>query len=586
MRTILAVAGIGGGLLVMYNAASNPQQPVLQLLYGVLFPLTALLSLRWLRLGKDRPALLLFIWGFFIVSLVNALLVAGVRTPNMSALALTALLSAWLLGARHGYLMAGIAIAFVLALGVAQQAGWVSFSSLRSPLYTAIVLSIYLLITGLFGVATSTEIREENRRNAALSASLAEELAEHQRHELRFQQLFLGNPAPSQIGTPDGTIVAVNDAWVSTFGIAREQAVGRNTGELRLWESHDALHETARRLATDRQIIAQPARLRVADGSVRQFLLTMSMIDGADTPLYVANVIDQTDRLAAEQAQRELNAQLEARVSERTRELSEAVDRLRHAQEELVNAEKLASLGAMVAGISHELNTPVGNTVTVSTTLRQRVGEFAHELGSGGLKRSQLEAFVGAVTEMATLLERSSLRAGELIASFKQVAIDQASEQRRCFDLRTLADDVVTTVSPGFKRLPWVIQVDIAEGINCDSFPGPLGQILTNLVSNAVHHAFDERSEGTIVVRASLAGEAHIRLEVADDGIGMSRQVQARVFDPFFTTKLGKGGSGLGLSVCHRIATNVLGGTLTLASEPGQGSTFTLLFPRVAPGRV
>lgn len=585
-KVLLWIVGIGSSIAVTWNFFSDPATNLMTTLVSLGFPALVVVAAVFQRRGQENLALRIFVWGLFVATLLTATIVAGVRTPNMAALALTTLLASWLLGPRQGIILAGISIVFVAVLGVSQHLGLVSYPTLRPILNTTLVIVIYLVVTAVFGITTGKEIREENALSRALSESLREELDEHRRAEQRFSALFRGSPLPTQISDTKGVIVDVNDVWIDTFGRTRAQAIGKRPKDLGLWVDLDDIHRVVGVLSSQGEVRGEPVRLYVADGGVRHFLITLARFETAETPLYAISLIDLTDRLAAEQTQRELNHQLEARVAERTRELTEAVNHLKRAQDELVSSEKLASLGAMVAGISHELNTPVGNTVTVSTALRQRVEEFSAEVSAGPLKRSQLEGFVGSMRDMATLLERSSLRAGDLITSFKQVAVDQTSEQRRHFDLRTLADDVVATVSPGFKRLPWTIEIDIPERLACDSFPGPLGQILTNLINNAANHAFEARSEGRIVIRACPAGAGHARLEVEDNGIGMSRQIQARVFDPFFTTKLGKGGSGLGLSVCHRLATTVLGGTLSLASEPDQGSTFTLLFPLVAPGRV
>lgn len=274
--------------------------------------------------------------------------------------------------------------------------------------------------------------------------------------------------------------------------------------------------------------------------------------------------------------------QLEARVQARTAELSATVLRLRQTQNELVQAEKLASLGSLVAGVAHELNTPIGNALLTATTLQGRIEQLGAALARGELRRSGMESFVQEGGEMALLVSRSIQRAAQLITSFKQVAVDQTSEQRRRFDLRVLLEDNIAALRPGYKHVPWTIQVDIAPGIGCDSFPGPLGQVCTNMVQNAALHAFGAAVGGTLRISAT-ASENEVELRFADDGVGMDADTLARIFEPFFTTRLGQGGSGLGLSVSLNIASGLLGGSLSAQSQPGQGSCFTLKFPRVAP---
>lgn len=276
-------------------------------------------------------------------------------------------------------------------------------------------------------------------------------------------------------------------------------------------------------------------------------------------------------------------AQLELLVSERTAELSRTIDQLRATQQELLQAEKLASLGSLVAGISHELNTPIGNLVTIATTLQEEHANFCAAVSDGSIKRSHLTNHLNRSQEMLTLLDSSARRAAHLINNFKQVAADQTSEHRRHFDLHEVVAANLATLMPGFRRLPVEFLNQVPPGINCDSFPGSLGQIITNLLQNCASHAFTGRDQGRVIISATSDG-LRIRLQVSDDGIGMEAATLVRIFDPFFTTKLGKGGSGLGLSICKRIASSVLGGDLTATSSPGQGTTFVLTMPHAAPG--
>ena len=271
------------------------------------------------------------------------------------------------------------------------------------------------------------------------------------------------------------------------------------------------------------------------------------------------------------------NATLEERVAQRSTQL--AVMR-----QKVMDTEKLTSLGAMVAGISHELNTPLGNALTVSTSLEAQVRSLTQRVESGTLTRTDMSEFLATAAGMAQLTTQSVTKAAELVASFKQIAADQTSEQRREFQLDRVVADNVAAIRPSLATSELVIDLDIPAGIACDTYPGPLGQVITNLVQNAVIHAFGPDAHGRIEVSAEIRQEM-VYLEVSDNGRGMQPAVQARVFEPFFTTRLGQGGSGLGLSVSHRIATSVLGGELSVRSEPGMGSTFTLAFPaRLAGG--
>jgi signal transduction histidine kinase len=280
---------------------------------------------------------------------------------------------------------------------------------------------------------------------------------------------------------------------------------------------------------------------------------------------------------------RDNERELEERVALRTGELQTTLDRLQRAQSELIQSEKLASLGALVAGVAHELNTPIGNVLTVASTLQHESAQLNSALHSNSLRKSALQAGLQNMHDMAELVLGSSQKAAALISSFKRVAVDQTSEQKRAFKLAALVKDVVVSLQPSFKTRPIAIVTEVPEVIACHSYPGPLGQLLTNLIQNAMLHAFPSHDHsGTVTVSAMLRGDV-VELVVADTGVGMSEEVRARVFDPFFTTRLGQGGSGLGLSIASNIVNAILGGSLRVESAVGRGSRFVVNFPAQAP---
>jgi signal transduction histidine kinase len=202
---------------------------------------------------------------------------------------------------------------------------------------------------------------------------------------------------------------------------------------------------------------------------------------------------------------------------------------------------------------------------------------------SGSMKRSAFEDFMGHVAEGADLTLRSLQRAVTLISSFKQVAVDQASERRRNFDLAQMLVEVIDTLKPKLKGASAQLNLELNSDIAMESYPGPLGQVIINLFTNALAHGLEGRSSGVITVRARSLDAERVTVTVSDDGVGIAAEHMGQVFDPFFTTKLGRGGSGLGLSVSHRIVTKVLGGQIAIRSAPGQGASFELNLPRRAP---
>lgn len=285
--------------------------------------------------------------------------------------------------------------------------------------------------------------------------------------------------------------------------------------------------------------------------------------------------------------------ELRTLVAQRTRELEQARDvaesallELRGAQGQLVEAEKMASLGQLVAGVAHELNTPLGNALVVSSTLQEQAKTLVQAMADGQLKRGELESFLRLLDEGSDLVVRSIGRAHDLVSSFKQVAVDRSSSQRRAFDLRGVVGEALDMLAPSLRHRPCRIESRVPEGITMQSYPGAIHQIVTNMVNNAVLHAFADSGEGVLVIEARVRDAAQGRevvIEFIDDGVGMDESTRHRVFEPFFTTRMGRGGTGLGLSVVYNLVSQLLGGSIRVESEPGAGTRFELLLPLIAP---
>lgn len=278
--------------------------------------------------------------------------------------------------------------------------------------------------------------------------------------------------------------------------------------------------------------------------------------------------------------------ELRERLLERRRLIEdeqESLRKLQSAERELLESERLAALGRMVAGVSHEINTPLGSAYTVATTLVEAHREFSSLVQENRLRRSDLDAFVERVGRASDLISLTLQKASDLIRTFKQVAVDQTSSSRREFELGEIIRQVVLTTSPLFKHHPFKLDIKVPEVIQMDSFPGPLGQVLSNLLTNAVIHGLAGRDDGTVTIEAMRQGADEVGLTVSDDGVGILPEHRSHLFEPFFTTRFGQGGSGLGLNIVHGIVTHVLGGSIDVTSTPGAGARFAILIPATAP---
>jgi signal transduction histidine kinase len=284
-----------------------------------------------------------------------------------------------------------------------------------------------------------------------------------------------------------------------------------------------------------------------------------------------------------EAALKRSNEELEKRVLDRTRhlqaanvELENALNQLETTQAELVQAGKMAALGSMVAGVAHELNTPMGNARLTATTMLSRVQ-------SGQVSRSDLNQRALSFEEGAELIDRSLERASEIVQAFKQVAVDQASNRRRNFSLQELLHENQLLLSPRLNKANITVITTPTEKLEFNSYPGDLGQVITNLMENAMVHGYAGLSSGVIEVSISTPRAGWVGISVRDFGRGIPKASLGKVFDPFFTTRLGQGGSGLGLSIVYTMVTRTLGGSIRVQSELGQGTCFTVDLPLHAP---
>ncbi len=295
--------------------------------------------------------------------------------------------------------------------------------------------------------------------------------------------------------------------------------------------------------------------------------------------------IQDSERRRAEEECCMLNTDLEKRVADRTselaaanRELKSALENLRQAQGQLVMSEKLAALGGLVAGVAHEINTPVGVALSATSTMAEKNRVLSDLFATGEMKRSDLTEYLDSTREGVEMSLLNLNRASDLIRSFKMVAADQVSETRRYFNVREYVGQVLLSLRPKLKKTAHHIEVECDEDLVIESYPGAFSQILTNFIVNSLTHAYKEGQEGLIRIEIAKS-DGTLTLTYSDDGCGIAPEMQGRVFEPFFTTARAKGSTGLGLHIVFNIVTGTLGGNVTCCSAPGQGTTFQVRMP-------
>jgi PAS domain S-box-containing protein len=430
-------------------------------------------------------------------------------------------------------------------------------------------------------LADHLQIAHETRER--LQAQEQAQQAYRQSEEM-FYSTFHESPLMMAVSeaSGQGRLIDVNAAFEQVLGYRREDVLGLNGAEVGYW-SEDTQNMLRDLLVRERSITGVEVVLRTTHGEERIALVSARLRRIREDWRLFWYSTDITDMRRARQAVEDLNRSLEHKVAERTEALELALQRLQEAQQEIVQSEKIKALDTIVAGVAHELNTPIGNALTVATTLEEKTRVFMTEVNSGALRRTSLSDYTAVAEEASRLIARNLHAAGELVRSFKQVTVDQASAHRRKFDLKQTLEELLTTLKHRTKGQSVSLHTSFEEGLLLDSYPGPLGQVVTNLVTNALTHAFDGRPQGSVTLKTYKAANGQVCLECADDGSGIPQADLPRLFDPFFTTKLGRGGSGLGMPIVQSIVTGLLGGRIKVESEDGKGTRIFITMPLEAP---
>lgn len=377
--------------------------------------------------------------------------------------------------------------------------------------------------------------------------------------------------------TADGLIRTFNAGAVRMFGHAVEEVLHKDINTL--LPAAASLIEALANI--DPENAQAPSSTEgkglTRDGGEIEVEISVGVTEIEDVRYHAAVVRDISER---NRARRELE-RLNVSLGEQVRETEAALARLHEAQQQLVQAEKMASLGLLVAGVAHEINTPIGIAVTAASYLGDQASSVAQALQAGALKKSQLETAVKAFSDASQMILGNLQRAAALVQSFKQVAVDQGSEEWRQIELCSYIDELMLSLQPRIRSTQHQLHMDCPPGLSIYTAPGALSQIFTNLVVNALIHAWDEGQSGQMHITVHET-PASIELRFVDDGRGLAADVLPMIFDPFYTTRRGDGGSGLGLHIVFNLVHQTLQGQIKASSTLGAGLQFDISIPRVS----
>ncbi|MBH9551765.1 sensor histidine kinase [Inhella gelatinilytica] len=586
-RGLLACSTLALGLAILGMFAAGYRELHRYAITGVM---GVLIAICW-GLSKKRPqgAVKLFLIGMWLSISVNNSLVAGLQSPNVMLYPFLIALGGSVLGPRWLLGLTLSSLLVVLAQGLIQTfGGWEPIPAV-GMLPRTVMYCVTLLITSVLVYAAWSSFQAAVRRANGTAAELEQRNTALQRSEQDIQLLMDSVPAFIAAFDASKRLRRCNLGLAQLFGFADGSELVGQTMEQLLGPADWPIIEPhwrqayAGQTATYRHTPQDPRKSKV---QVLDVVLVPQWVNGTVTGVFTL-ATDVTHQVETEAAIRQLNASLEEKVLSRTRELQATVEKLQHSQDELGRSGAKATLSMLAASLAHELDAPLSNSGATVSALGSVLTDLQIQLEATDLQRPLLVATVARQQSALTLLERNIEHAAALVRQFQQVANDQVSENRRSFDLGIAVREVLATLTPSLKG-PHRVEVNLPERVLLDSYPGALGQVVVNLVNNAFLHAFEGMSTGVLKISADRVDD-QIRLQFADNGIGMSEEVRNRLFEPFFSTKQGQGNPGLGLHIVRSVVERTLGGRVNVTSIPRatsaqlQGTTLTVTLPVQAP---
>ncbi|KPA09907.1 membrane protein containing ATP-binding region, ATPase-like domain protein [Candidatus Magnetomorum sp. HK-1] len=374
-----------------------------------------------------------------------------------------------------------------------------------------------------------------------------------------------------------GKIEYVNNAWAKMHGFDPAFLQNKTISYFHTQQQMTSeIIPLVRRIETEGFHMCEVGHKRKNDTTFPTMMAVNLLKDENNNPTHLVGLA--RDISIQKQNEEELRMARDAAEAS-SQALQESLETLKKTQNQLIQSEKMASLGGLVAGVAHEINTPLGISVTASSFLERKTREIKAKFDENCLKRSDFKKYIEIGLESATSILSNLNRAAELIQSFKQVAVDQTVEEKRVFALKHYIDEVFISLRPRYKRTDHKITVDCPEDLELNSYPGVFMQVITNLVMNSLIHGFEDIEEGHISIEI-VPREDKVMIIYSDDGKGMNDQQLSKIFDPFYTTKRGQGGTGLGMHIVFNLVTQSLSGEIECDSSPGEGTVFSISIPR------